>query len=89
MNRDSGAMADVAIVGGGPAGLIASLTLAQAGLAVTLIDEQRDMGGQYYRQRSGPVRAPAGRSPARGTPSHREGAPGRRHLPDLDHRLGR
>ncbi|MEV4378518.1 NAD(P)/FAD-dependent oxidoreductase [Streptosporangium sp. NPDC049644] len=41
---------DVVIVGGGPAGLSAAARLASAGLAVTILDEQPELGGQYYRR---------------------------------------
>lgn len=41
---------DVAVIGAGPAGLTAARRLAGAGLAVTLIDEQPQFGGQYYRR---------------------------------------
>lgn len=41
---------DVVIVGGGPAGLSAAAGLAAAGLAVTILDEQPELGGQYYRR---------------------------------------
>lgn len=40
----------VAVVGAGPAGLSAALAAAQAGVQVTLIDNYRQPGGQYYRQ---------------------------------------
>jgi thioredoxin reductase len=40
----------VAVVGAGPAGLHAALAAAQAGARVTLIDNYRRPGGQYYRQ---------------------------------------
>lgn len=46
------AACDVLIVGGGPAGLSAAARLAAAGLAVTLVDEQPELGGQYYRRPS-------------------------------------
>jgi len=38
--------ADVAVVGGGPAGMMAALEAAAAGLDVTLIDDQPVLGGQ-------------------------------------------
>jgi thioredoxin reductase len=41
---------EVAVVGAGPAGLAASLVLAEAGVAVTIVDEQARPGGQIYRQ---------------------------------------
>jgi D-hydroxyproline dehydrogenase subunit alpha len=42
---------DAVIVGGGPAGLAASLDLAQAGARALIIEEQRELGGQYFKQR--------------------------------------
>ncbi|MBL8671378.1 MAG: FAD-dependent oxidoreductase [Alphaproteobacteria bacterium] len=45
--RDS--MIDVAVIGGGPAGLAAAATCAEAGLTTYLIDEQASPGGQIYR----------------------------------------
>ena len=44
--------ADVAVVGGGPAGISAALAAAQAGAGVTLIDDQPALGGslRYSRQ---------------------------------------
>jgi len=38
---------ELAVVGGGPAGLAAAVTAARAGATVTLIDEQQGPGGQY------------------------------------------
>lgn len=44
-------MADtnLAVIGAGPAGMAAAITAAQAGLSVTLLDEQPSCGGQIYR----------------------------------------
>ena len=42
--------AQIAVIGGGPGGLMASLAAAQAGAQVTLIDAYSRLGGQYYRQ---------------------------------------
>jgi NADPH-dependent 2,4-dienoyl-CoA reductase/sulfur reductase-like enzyme len=42
--------ADVAVVGGGPAGLAATVVLAEHGVDVVLVDEQARSGGQIYRQ---------------------------------------
>jgi NADPH-dependent 2,4-dienoyl-CoA reductase/sulfur reductase-like enzyme len=42
-------MTRVVIVGAGPAGVAAAELLAERGLAVTLLDEQRDAGGQIWR----------------------------------------
>lgn len=44
---------ELAVVGAGPAGLAAAVTAAQAGLAVTLIDESPLVGGQYLRPWTG------------------------------------
>lgn len=41
---------DLAIVGAGPAGLAAAAEAAECGLAVTIIDDNRRAGGQYFRQ---------------------------------------
>jgi D-hydroxyproline dehydrogenase subunit alpha len=41
---------DVAVVGAGPAGLAATLTLREHGASVLLVDEQARPGGQIYRQ---------------------------------------
>jgi NADPH-dependent 2,4-dienoyl-CoA reductase/sulfur reductase-like enzyme len=46
MNTDC----DVAIIGAGPAGLTAALALGTAGLSTVLIDEQPELGGQFYRR---------------------------------------
>lgn len=43
--------AEVAIVGAGPAGGEAALTLAAAGVDVVLVDENASAGGQVWRQR--------------------------------------
>lgn len=40
---------DLIIIGGGPAGLAAATTAAQAGIECLLIDEQATPGGQIYR----------------------------------------
>ena len=42
----------VVIIGGGPGGLAAAETLARKGISVTIIDENPDLGGQYYRRRT-------------------------------------
>lgn len=41
---------EVAVVGAGPGGMRAALAAAKAGVQVTLIDANRQPGGQYYRQ---------------------------------------
>jgi len=41
---------DVAVVGGGPAGIAAALAASRAGARVTLVDEYSRPGGQIYRQ---------------------------------------
>lgn len=43
---------DAVVIGGGPAGLAAAARLAAAGLSVALLDEQPELGGQYYRRPS-------------------------------------
>jgi thioredoxin reductase len=42
--------ADVLVVGGGPAGLAAAATAAEAGADVLLVDDRGGLGGQYYKQ---------------------------------------
>ena len=44
---------DLAIVGGGPAGLAAALAALECGVRPTVIDENVELGGQYFRQRAG------------------------------------
>ena len=45
------------VVGGGPAGLAAARTAARAGMSVMLVDENPELGGQYYRQMPAAFRA--------------------------------
>lgn len=51
--------ADIAIVGAGPAGLTAAAEAAACGAQVVLIDDNRQAGGQYFRQLSGAFRTTA------------------------------
>jgi NADPH-dependent 2,4-dienoyl-CoA reductase/sulfur reductase-like enzyme len=44
------------VVGGGPAGLSAARTAARQGVHVMLVDENAELGGQYYRQIPGSFR---------------------------------
>jgi NADPH-dependent 2,4-dienoyl-CoA reductase/sulfur reductase-like enzyme/ferredoxin len=43
-------LADILVVGGGPAGLAAAATAAEAGADVLLADDRASLGGQYYKQ---------------------------------------
>lgn len=54
--------AELIVVGGGPAGLAAAVTAAQAGMRVALIDSGDNLGGQYFRhsQSSSEVEHPDG-----------------------------
>jgi NADPH-dependent 2,4-dienoyl-CoA reductase/sulfur reductase-like enzyme len=47
---------EVAVVGAGPGGLSAALAAARAGAQVTLIESDRQPGGQYFRQTAAPLR---------------------------------
>ncbi|MFD3411802.1 FAD-dependent oxidoreductase [Streptomyces cyaneofuscatus] len=40
---------DLAVIGAGPAGLVAAVTAADSGLRVVLIDASERLGGQYFR----------------------------------------
>ena len=39
----------IVIVGAGPSGMAAALTTTKAGLETIVIDDQKDSGGQVYR----------------------------------------
>lgn len=52
-HSDDGGRYDVAVVGGGPAGLAAAAAAVRAGCAVALVDAGRDLGGQYWRHQPG------------------------------------
>lgn len=49
----------VVVVGAGPAGMHAALAAADAGLAVSLVDSARTVGGQYHRQLAPELRGAA------------------------------
>jgi NADPH-dependent 2,4-dienoyl-CoA reductase/sulfur reductase-like enzyme len=51
---------DVLIVGAGPAGMAAAITLALAGLSPMVLDENQDVGGQIFRRPPVPLRDVAG-----------------------------
>jgi D-hydroxyproline dehydrogenase subunit alpha len=63
-------LSPLTVVGAGPAGIMAAYTAAQAGVDVTIIDDNPLPGGQYYRQSpsefviSDPVAAHSGRPEA-------------------------
>ncbi|MFG3438580.1 NAD(P)/FAD-dependent oxidoreductase [Nonomuraea sp. NPDC047897] len=44
---------DLAVVGGGPAGVAGALTAALAGMSVVLVDSGARLGGQYFRHPAG------------------------------------
>ncbi|MFH2037979.1 MAG: NAD(P)/FAD-dependent oxidoreductase [Chloroflexota bacterium] len=46
------------VIGAGPAGIHAAYAAAQAGVAVTLVDENQFPGGQYYRQAPPEIKLP-------------------------------
>lgn len=58
--------ADLAIVGGGPAGLAAAVAAAECGVRPLLIDENAQLGGQYFRQPPPGFRLPDGHGPELG-----------------------
>ncbi len=54
-------MADVVVVGAGPAGIAAALAAADAGVEVLLVDSARAVGGQFNRQPAEELRVRPGR----------------------------
>ncbi len=50
---------EIAVIGAGPAGLAATAEAVASGAKVTLIDDNRQPGGQYFRQVSGEFRRSA------------------------------
>jgi sarcosine oxidase subunit alpha len=78
--------ADVAVIGGGPAGCLAALGAAEAGASVVLIDDQPDLGGHLRIQTSevtgdDRVNGLAGRDAARHLAELVAAEPRIRHLP--------
>lgn len=69
--------AECVVVGGGPAGLAAARTAARHGVRVLLVDENAELGGQYYRQLPAAFSGPAAARPAR------EQAEGRRLVDEV------
>lgn len=49
-------LADVAVIGGGPAGMSAALTASECGARVVLVDEYPRPGGQFYKRAAGDFR---------------------------------
>jgi len=47
---------DLAVIGGGPAGVAGALTAALRGLSVVLVDSGARLGGQYFRHPAGAAR---------------------------------
>ena len=67
---------DVAIVGGGPAGLACALTLGRAGRRVALFDDARPRNGRGSGQGQAQAQGQAqGRGEARGRPAQAASAP--------------
>lgn len=52
---------EVLVVGAGPAGLSAAIALADAGVAVTLVDERSEPGGQFFKPLAASQQFVAGR----------------------------
>jgi NADPH-dependent 2,4-dienoyl-CoA reductase/sulfur reductase-like enzyme len=53
MNAESKRSFDVAVIGGGPAGMGAATVAAECGLSVVLLDDNPGLGGQIWRGESG------------------------------------
>lgn len=54
---------DVAIIGGGPAGMAAAIELAQHDVNFVLIDSYPQLGGHYFKQQSAALTTPIKQSP--------------------------
>ena len=84
--RELAMSTDVLVIGGGPAGLKATLTLAEAGHRVTLVEKGPILGGLPVRYEEifpahGVCPVPAGAYPRRGSPRRPRGS--HRHPPQL------
>jgi sarcosine oxidase subunit alpha len=53
LKRKTHSHCDVLVIGAGPTGLIAACTAAEAGLEVTIVDENRQLGGSLGYNRAG------------------------------------
>lgn len=80
------AQVDVAVVGGGPAGMMASIAAASGGADVLLVDARHRLGGNYYKELPAGVHAGNGHAEEAGHSElvHMRQALMKREVPVLD-----
>ena len=84
MNNAIRHQADICVIGGGMAGMIAAISAARHGARVVLMHDRPVLGGNASSEIRMWIRGAAGREPRNGHPA---GAGAGKHLPQSHHEL--